>query len=260
VIVDRRSLVVRWWEGFRLVLLLAIGPALIALAQVTAHMPVRVVPKVTTLPGGGSVTIATEPSGTTYVTTVDASGTRGMRLATDEEIAAAAPAVPSRSVASSPSTVLLAVVTVLAHGAMIVSLGLSLGIWIKGRGQAVAASAAVFLFVTVVWPILYAFAGYSIYPRGLTLASLFLALSFLLLNIPLHNVMEILWWIAYWDVMFALLTVMFSGLAIRTSERMSRGPSSPADEVQQEEPDGETDRLSGTGRSHPGRAAVSSQG
>jgi ABC-type transport system involved in multi-copper enzyme maturation permease subunit len=259
VIVNRRSFVVRWWEVFRLVLLLAIGPALIVLAQATARTPVRIVPRTTTLPGCATATIATEPSGRTYVTTVDASGTRSVRLATDEEITAAAPAVPSRSVASSPSTVLLAVVSVLAHGAMIVSLGLALGIWIKGRGKAVAASVGLFLLVTLTWPILYVIAGYPIYPRGLTLVSLFLALSFLLLNIPLHDVIEILWWIAYWDVILALLTVVFSGLAIRTLDRKFRGPSASRNEVQQDEPAGEMERLSGTGRSRPGRAAVNSQ-
>jgi hypothetical protein len=246
VLVNRRSLVVRWWEGFRLVLLLAIGPALIALALATARTPFRVVPKVTTLPGGATATIATEPSGTTYVTTVDASGNRSIRPATDAEIAAAAPAVLSRTVAS-PATVLLAVVTVLAHGAMIVSLGLALGFWIKGRGKAVATSVGLFLFVTLVWPILSAFANYPIYPLGLTLGNPFLALIFLLLNIPLHDVVARLWWIAYWDVILALMTVAVFGLAIRTLDRnRSRGLPASRNEAHPGEPAGETEeRMAG---------------
>ena len=60
---DRRSFAIRWWEAFRLVLLLAIGPALVALALATAPMPFRVATKVKPLPGGGSVKIETDSSG-----------------------------------------------------------------------------------------------------------------------------------------------------------------------------------------------------
>ena len=71
---DRKSFAIRWWEAFRLVLLLAIGPALVALALATAPMAFRVATKVKPLPGGGSVRIETDPEGDTYVTTTDASG------------------------------------------------------------------------------------------------------------------------------------------------------------------------------------------
>ena len=71
---DRRSFAIRWWEAFRLVLLLAIGPALVALALATGPVPFRVVTKVKPLPGGGTVKIQTNYGGNTYVTTTDASG------------------------------------------------------------------------------------------------------------------------------------------------------------------------------------------
>ena len=87
----------RWWEAFRLVLLLAIGPALVALGAGHGPREPQVVTKVKPLPGGGSVTIETDPSGITYVTTTDASGSRSIRNATDAEIAAAEPEPPSRT-------------------------------------------------------------------------------------------------------------------------------------------------------------------
>ena len=76
---DRKSFAIRWWEAFRLVLLLAIGPALVALALATAPMAFEVAKKVKLLPGGGSVTIQTNGEGDTYVTTTDASGRANSR-------------------------------------------------------------------------------------------------------------------------------------------------------------------------------------
>ena len=74
----RKAFAIRWWEAIRLVLLLAIGPALVALALATAPMAFRVATKVKPLPGGGSVTIETNPWGETFVTTTDASGVWAM--------------------------------------------------------------------------------------------------------------------------------------------------------------------------------------
>jgi ABC-type transport system involved in multi-copper enzyme maturation permease subunit len=51
----------RWWTAFRLVLLLAIGPGILALALATAHKPIRLVAKTTTLPSGGQ-TMTWEPA------------------------------------------------------------------------------------------------------------------------------------------------------------------------------------------------------
>ncbi len=130
VVLDRSTFTKRWWETFRLVLVLAIGPAFLALALATARVPVHVIPKVTTLPGGVTETIETHGTGTTYVKTTDASGVNSFRFATDEEIAAAMPVFPSSPLDRFLSTALLlytalaAVLTILAHGAAFVSLGL----------------------------------------------------------------------------------------------------------------------------------------
>ena len=181
---DRKSFAIRWWEAFRLVLLLAIGPALVALALATAPMAFRVATKVKPLPGGGSVRIETNPAGDTYVTTTDASGRATIRLATDAEIAEAGPAPPTQTRGALLPIAALATVTVLAHGAAFVSLGAALGVWIRRRARAIAASVGLVLFVTVGWPIVYLnIFGDPNDPRwGLALASVLPAFGGLLFH------------------------------------------------------------------------------
>ena len=78
----------KWWQTFRLVPILMIGPALIALALTTAYRNVLAAPKLTTLPTGARVWIWADSSGVPLVTTVDPSGGQGVRMATPEEVAA----------------------------------------------------------------------------------------------------------------------------------------------------------------------------
>jgi ABC-type transport system involved in multi-copper enzyme maturation permease subunit len=231
---DRRSFAIRWWEAFRLVLLLAIGPALVALALATAPMPFRVATKVKSLPGGGSSKIETDSWGDTYVTTTDASGhTAAPREATDAEIAEAGPAPPTVTRGGLLQVAALAIVTILAHGAAFVSLGAALGVWIRRRFRAIAASVGLVLFVTLGWPIVYLnIFGNPDYPRwGLVLASVLPAFSGLLFNMShpvlLANASE---WVACWDVILILAAAVISGLAIRTVGRRSRrDPPTEAD-------------------------------
>jgi hypothetical protein len=229
----RKSFAIRWWEAFRLVLLLAIGPALVALALATAPIAFRVATKVKPLPGGGSVTIETYPSGDTWVTTTDASGRVTSRIATNAEIAEAGPASPPPTRGALLEIAALASVTVLAHGAAYVSLGAALGVWIRRRGRAIAASVGLILFLTVGWPIAYLLIfddpGYPQW--GLALASVLPAYSGLLFdrNRPavIANTSA---WVAYWDVILILSAAVISALAIRTVGRRSReGPPAEAD-------------------------------
>ncbi len=134
---DRRSFLRGWWEAFRLVPLLTIGPALMALALATAPVPTGVVSKVTTLPGGGTSRIETDSSGDTYVTTTDASGLMQMVPATAEEIAAATPVRPDRPPGVALTVAAVAVLTVLVHGAAFVSLARR---WVSGSGDEAAGS------------------------------------------------------------------------------------------------------------------------
>ncbi len=233
---DRRLFAGRWWESFRLALLLAIGPALIGLALVTVHRPVRVAWTVTTLADGSRQRIWTNDSGTTYVQTTDPSGGNQIRKATDAEFAAG-PFEPDASRADLRTTAFLAVLTVLAHGAWVVSLGLALGIGFRRRSRAIAASVGVFLFVSVGLPLLLLCVGTPIHLQGLLLASPVPAIVLLLFHTHLENMIaEIVWWSTFWDVIFILLALVVTALAIWTLNRRSRAYSSP-------EGDTEDDRL-----------------
>jgi ABC-type transport system involved in multi-copper enzyme maturation permease subunit len=226
----RKSFAIRWWEAFRLVLLLAIGPALVALALATAPMAFRVATKVKPLPGGGSVRIEMNPSGDTYVTTTDASGRMTVRLATEEEIAEAGPAAPTQTRGASLKAAALATVTVLVHGALFVSLGAALGVWIGRRRRAIAASVGLVLLMTVGWPIVYLliFEDPRFFRWGLALASVLPAYSSLLFQRNHPAVIAIMSeWVAFWDVILILSAAILSGLAIRTVGRRSRRPEEP---------------------------------
>jgi hypothetical protein len=186
-----------WWESFRLVLALAIGPALLALALATGRMPVHVSSGVTTLPGGITQSIETHGSGTTYVATTDAVGLTTYRYATANEIAPFTPAMPVQPLFGFLGTALLAVLTILVHGAALVSLGLALGIWVKVRVRAIVASVCLVVVV-----------------------SHLAILRFLLLNIRRKNeIAENLSWVAVWDLVSILLAIAVSALAIWTLDR-----------------------------------------
>ena len=224
---DRKSFAIRWWEAFRLVLLLAIGPALVALALATAPMAFRVATKVKPLPGGGSVQIQTNSAGR-YLRDHDrclrAPGR--IRQATDAEIAEAGPAPPTQTRGGLLGIAALAIVTVLVHGAAFVSLGAALGIWIRRRSRAIAASVGLVLFVTVGWPIISSSSAIRddsagawswracCRPSGALLFEL---------NHPELIANTIVEWVVYWDVILILSAVVVAGLAIRTVGRRSRG-------------------------------------
>ena len=190
----------RWWQAFRLALALAIGPSLLALALATARTPVRVESTVTSLPGGATQSIATYDTGTTYVATTDAAGLTTYRFASAAEIAAATPSMPVQPPFGFLPTALLAVLTILAHGAALVSLGLALGISVKVRTRAMAASVCLVLIV-----------------------SLLTALSVLLLNVQRKYVIaENLSWLVSWAAFSSLLAIAVSFLAISTLDRRLR--------------------------------------
>ncbi len=224
---DRKSFAIRWWEAFRLVPLLAIGPALVALAMATAPTAFEVVNKVKPLPGGGSVRISTDGDGDNWVTTTDASGLATYRPATAAEIAGAGPARPTLTRGALLGVAALAMVTVLVHGAAFVSLGAALGVWTRRRSRAIAASVGLVLFVTVAWP----FAFLNIFgdpndPRwGLALASVLPAFCSLLFVPYWHRevlLANAIGSVVYWDVILILSSAVISGLAIRTLSRRSR--------------------------------------
>jgi ABC-type transport system involved in multi-copper enzyme maturation permease subunit len=220
----RRVFARRWWEAYRPVLLLAIGPALLALGLATASRPVVVVTKVTPTPGGGSVRIATDfYDGHPMVTTTDASGKVTTRDATEAEIAAAG-TIPPPPRDPLVGIAVVAIITVLAHGAAFVAMGAALGVWIRRRDRAIAASMGLILLVTVGWPILNLLL--DAYPHsswGWTLASIFPAFSTLLFRIKNADAIEnMTGWAAYWDMVLILAAAIASALAVRTLGRRCR--------------------------------------
>ncbi len=237
VILERRMVLSRWWESFRLVLLLAIGPAFIAIALVLPPMPGRVIPRTTSFPGGTRVSISTDPSGTTHVLTIDPSGKATARVATQEEIAEELARTLPRDLGGFSIAAALVVITILAHGAAFVSLGMALGIWLR-RGWAIATSVGVFLLVAVGWPILYVFADHPDFgSRGLALASLIPALAELLLCMNFEDLIgEIMSWTAYWDLVLVLISVIVSAMAIWTLDRRRRGAIRSLGDEQPKEP------------------------
>ena len=168
--------------------------------------------------------------------TTDASGhAAAWREATDAEIAEAGPASPTQTRGGLLQIAALAIVTVLVHGAAFVSLGAALGVWIRRRSRASAASAGLVLFGTAGWPIVYLnIFGDPDYPlRGLALASVLPAFGGLLFNRTRpHLIANTSAWVAYWDVILVLWASVISGLAIRTVGRRSRtAPPAEADEA-----------------------------
>jgi hypothetical protein len=132
-----------------------------------------------------------------------------------------------------PKPAALAIVTVVAHGAVFVSLGAALGVWIRRRSRAIAASVAVVLFVTVVWPLVYlSIFGDARYTRwGLAQASVLLAYCSLLFDRNLPGAIAVTSeWVACWDLILILSAAVILGLAIRTVGRRSRSdPAALAD-------------------------------
>jgi hypothetical protein len=236
-VLDRRTAARRWWEAARLVLLLAIGPALVALAIATTPTPFQVVRKETPLPGGGWVVIDTDRWGDTNVTTTDGNGVATtIRAATAEEIAEAGVAPPAQTRGTMLKLAAVATATVLAHGLALVSLGAALGIAIRRRRLAIAASAGLVLFATVGWPIVYRVVQGSAdtYEWGMTLESLLAAYVDLLwrMNTP-EPAAAAVWWALYWDGILILVAAIACGLAVRTLDRRARGAISDAEALLQ---------------------------
>lgn len=183
-------------------------------------MPIRVIPKTTTLAGGVTEKIDTFSNGTTYVTTTDAAGVNTFRFATDQELAAATAMRPSPPRSRFLGTAVLAVFTLLVHGAAYVSLGLALGLWMKSRARAIAASVCMFLCVTIGWPIAYLLAASSRLPWGATLVSFPGSFICLLVNMSLDEVLtETVRWASWWNAFFIVLTAVIAKLTLGTLDR-----------------------------------------
>ncbi len=170
-------------------------------------------------------------------------GSASLRVATREEIAAR-PVEHGPSLAKRSTAAFLAVLTVLAHGAAVVSFGLAMGIGFRRRGWAVAASVGLFLFVTVVWPLVYGLCFYPpdaqvqhVYPWGPAMASPVPTIAVLLVHMRFDDaIAEIIRWATFWDVFFLLIAAAVAALTIGVLVRRSRAYRLSGQEVESERP------------------------
>ena len=208
----------QWWDSFRLVVLLAIGPAIFALALGTAHKTLRPVGKLTTLPSGAQVQTWEQPD--PAQAKIERFGE--VRL------------VPRLlSVAS-------VIATILVHGGAAVAIGLALSIGIKRSRRALAAGVSLLVLIVIVMPF------YLIVLMNQPLSQVILLWNFVMaedtLLRALSSRVDLAIWdtlasVLLWDVVGALFTAGVLWLAIRIWQRRSLGlpKDKPALEIDREE-------------------------
>jgi ABC-type Na+ efflux pump permease subunit len=190
-----RAIVVGKWLGtFRLAVPMSAAPALLVLAMATARSDETS----THLPG-------TMPN-------PDLEITLGVRLC----------------------GVLCLIATILAHSALITSIGLALAVWIKRQSRAIAFSVALFVLVIAAWPIFVAIAIDNRANLGRDLASLSPYVACMEFLILFANRMsewghEILWCDTFWAVEVSTLAMGLLWLTVRTFDRsFGRIPDRPS--------------------------------
>ena len=212
----------RWWRVFRLALLLAVAPGLIALALASARefRPVIRVEDTTLRPGTKAVMITTtSPSGETLNRLYAADRSDATVQAALGAISVPDPALP---LGDRLRDAVLLMITILAHAAATTSVGLALAIWIKRRRRRIAGSVCVSLLVAVIWPIgvLLVFPIGDVGQRLAAVSSLWAAGHLMepLINRQPHP-SGLLWWIAAWDVAVAFFAIGLMALAVGMLKR-----------------------------------------
>ena len=233
----RRFVLGKWWQTFRLVFLLAIGPGLLAMALATAYQIVLPPPQINTLATGARFVVVDDgsgepsalrqfPPGPLNAPGTSASGAQAPKPDPAEEyvariMAERALVPPEPAIGERLSIAATGILTILAHGAVMTSLGLALGVWIRRRGWAIAAGVGVFLLMVVAWPFIALLAGVRTYAMGLIWLSPALAIGILLhhLGMRLDELTEVLIWVQIWDFALFVAAVGLLWLTIRKGER-----------------------------------------
>jgi ABC-type transport system involved in multi-copper enzyme maturation permease subunit len=176
-----------WWAAFRLVILLAIGPGILALALATAQKTILPVAKETKLPSGSTEITWEQPDPATA--NVDRIGE--VRLG--PRLACAA----------------LFIVTILVHGAAFANIGLALAIAFRGRRRAVSAAISLVISLAVGVP-LYLDTTRHAYNPDAGLWNFILAAGPLLGALVTRispNIREVLVEVLLWDVVMFLVAI-----------------------------------------------------
>jgi hypothetical protein len=176
-----------WWRTFRLALLLAVGPGLIALAMATAGADSRVAE----MPG----------------------------------LSEAFPGLLRPTVGNRLIIAVLVVATILAQGAATTAVSLAFRVWTNREGLAAALGLGFFLGVTLIWtPLVLSFdpsraaGGPSQFVAGLSMMSFLLATATLVAQLVMHQpvVVGVAGWAAAWVVLLSLFTIGILWLTSRT--------------------------------------------
>jgi hypothetical protein len=199
----------RGWKSFRLVLLLAIGPAVLALDLATTHKFIPPVAKVTKSPAGTQVVTWEQPDPATA--NVERLGE--VRLA------------------HRLASVAVLIATILAHGAAAVSLGLALGTVIAQPKRALKASVAVIVVIFIPLP-LYSFVNFLIgnpaFDPGVASWNFIVAVGSLLAPLLTRidpNIRQVLATAMFWDTIITLFAAGLFWGTIRMGHRHSFGQS-----------------------------------
>jgi ABC-type transport system involved in multi-copper enzyme maturation permease subunit len=200
----RQFVLGQWWGSFRLVMLIAIGPAIFALALGTAHKTLLPVGKMTKLPSGAQVQTWEQPD---------------PAQANVERIGEVRLGPRLLSVAA-------VVVTILVHGAAAVAIGLALSIGIKRSRRALAAGIGLIVVAVVVMPIYVIILMNGSASGGVVLWNFVVAADTLLQALVLrvdHTIGETLVSVFFWDAVVALSTVGILWIATQMWHRRILG-------------------------------------
>ncbi|MGP0065655.1 MAG: ABC transporter permease [Isosphaeraceae bacterium] len=196
----------QWWESFRLVLLLAIGPAILALALGTTFKQIRLVLKVTTLPSGAQTQTWEPPDPR------DA----------NSELIGELRLVPRLLAVG------LLIVTIVVHGGAAVGIGLALSIGIKRTRRALSVGAGMVVLLVVIMPIYLVILMNRSTSNGIVMWNFVMAADTLLqalfsrIDPGLGETFES---VAAWDVVIAVFTAGILWIAIEMWRRRALAAS-----------------------------------
>jgi ABC-type transport system involved in multi-copper enzyme maturation permease subunit len=110
------------------------------------------------------------------------------------------------------------VATILAHGAVLTSIGLALATWTKRQTRAIAGSVCAFVLIAVALPILMTIIFSGEFGQGLASLSPIAVLGEMAdqLTMRMPRLPKLLWWIGFWDVSIAALAIGLLWLTGRT--------------------------------------------
>ena len=131
--------------------------------------------------------------------------------------------------------VILVIATILAHGALITSVGLALAVWMKRQGRAIAFTVGIGILVGAVWPILVVMIMRGPGPGNRTTGLASLSPVVAIVNLARDLTMRrnafnegMLWWGSFWAAEVFVLALGLLGLTIRTfDDCFDRIPDQP---------------------------------